>query len=199
MRIIRSVLFYFCLNLGLVACSNDPQLTQPSATIPARNPATTESTPTLVPTPLSVGASLLRRLPKCEGIQVLEEPIKFIWPNIEERLIELEGTLWGYYSCEGLQVEVAAFYREQMPKPPYNMDETNWVKRSEGTVGVYYNAGSIAWIYLWVVPQPDNTLKSYVIVAQTNNSVDFQCRLDQPKKLIILLQENCNGATIDLS
>jgi hypothetical protein len=163
----------------MVACSNAPQPTV-TATIPAINPATTESAPTPISTPLSVGASLLTRLPRCDGIQILEKPFLFNWPNIEERIKELEGALWGYYSCDRAQVEVAAFYREQMPKPPYNMDETNWVERPEGTVGVYYNSGFIAWIYLWVVPQPDNAQKSYVIVVQSNDPVSGNCRLDRP-------------------
>lgn len=178
MRLIRCVFMFCCLYLSTVSCSNVTQPTLSSATIPAINPATTETAPTPVPTPLSAGASLLKTLPKCEGIQILEEPVKFAWPNIEERIKELEGALWGYYSCEGPQVDVAAFYRVQMPKPPFRMYETNWVIRSEGIVGVYYNGAS--WTYLWVVPHPGNAQKSYVIVAQSLDPLGEECRLDQP-------------------
>jgi hypothetical protein len=122
---------------------------------------------------------MLERLPKCGRIQVLDTPVKFDWPNIDERLQELADALWGYYSCPGSQKDIAAFYRQQMPKPPINMYETNWVERAEGSVGVYYNG--VSWIYLWVVPQPDNLNSSFVIVAQSYNPVSGNCWLELPQ------------------
>jgi len=50
----------------------------------------------------------------------------------------------------------------------------------EGTVGVYYNDASKTWIYLWVVAQPNNPQKSYVIVADTTDPVSGECRLERP-------------------
>ena len=180
MKFIRCVFLACSVCLVLVACSNTTESTESSVTIPpAINPEAAQTSQTPEATPLSLGASLLKSLPKCDGIQVLDEPMKFDWPNIDERLQELEGALWGYYSCPGPQVEVAAFYRSQMPKPPNNMDETNWVERAEGSVGVYYN-GASTWIYLWVVPQPEDAQKSYVIVAESLDPVQGQCMLDQP-------------------
>ncbi len=181
MKFFRWVSLFSGLCLVMVACSNNPQLTQPTATVlPALNPVTTQTSPTPEATPLSLGASLLQKLPKCDGIQVLDEPIKFDWPNIDERLQELADAQWGYYSCPAPQADVAAFYRKQMPKPPTNMYETNWVERAEGSVGVYYNGSSTIWTYLWVIPQPDDALKSYVIVAQSLDPVQGECMLDQP-------------------
>ncbi len=64
---------------------------------------------------------------------------------------------------------MAALYREQMPKPPYNLNETNWVDQPEGALGVYYEPVSGTWIYLWVVPQTEDTQTSYVIVAKSGS------------------------------
>jgi len=180
MRFIRCVCLVCGLCLVIAACSSSPNQVAPSATTPPGiYPETTQTSPTPEATPLSLGASLLKSLPKCDGILVLDNPVKFDWPNIDERLQELSDALWGYYSCPGPQAEVAAFYRNQMPKPPNNMDETNWVERAEGSVGVYYN-GASTWIYLWVVPQPEDAQKSYVIVAESLDPVQGQCRLDRP-------------------
>jgi hypothetical protein len=165
----------------MVACSNNPQLTEPSATIPPSiNPATTQISQTPEPTPLSLSASLLQKLPKCDGIQVLNVPIKFDWPNIDERLQELTDAQWGYYTCPGPRADVASFYRELMPKPPFNQIETNWVERTEGSVGVYYNGSTTIWTYLWVIPQPETAQKSYVIVAESLEPVQGECWFDPP-------------------
>jgi hypothetical protein len=128
-------------------------------------------------TPLSAAEILLTRLPKCEGIQIRENPIIFDWPNIERHKKEYEEALWGYFSCEQPQVDVAAYYRAQMPKPPSNAYEMNWVEISEGTVGVFYNG--LLWTIVWIVPRDGNMQKTYVIIAQTSYPVDEVCRLDQ--------------------
>ncbi len=128
---------------------------------------------------MSLGEAMLQKLPKCDGIQVLDNPVKFDWPNIDERLQELSDAQWGYYSCPAPREEIATFYRERMPKPPINMIETNWVERTEGSVGVYYNGSTTVWTYLWVVPQPEDAQKSYVIVAQALEPVQGECRLEQ--------------------
>jgi hypothetical protein len=179
MKSIRLAFLSCCLCLSLAACSNTHQGTEPSASNPAGIPATIENDPTLTPTYLSAGETLLMILPRCDGIEILEDPIQFKWPNIEDRIKELEGSLWGYYSCPEPQKVVAAFYREQMAKSrPTIYYEANWVERSEGTVGVYYDG--VNWTYLWVVPQPDNAQKSYVIVAQSNGPVIGDCIAASP-------------------
>ncbi len=142
----------------------------PTAT-PATSSAPTVASPiaaTAVPTPMSTADYILSAIPRCEGIQVRDKPVEFAWPNIEQRMKELEKSYWGYYSCPQSPATVSAFYREQMPRPPYNKDETNWVDRPEGTLGVYYNDASQIWIYMWVVPQPADASSSYVIVALTS-------------------------------
>jgi hypothetical protein len=165
----------------MVACSSNGNQAEPSATIsPDINSETTQTSLAPEATPLSLGASMLQKLPKCDGIQVLDNPVKFDWPNIDERLQELSDAQWGYYSCPAPREVVASFYRERMPKPPTNMIETNWVERQEGSVGVYYNGSTTIWTYLWVVPQPEDSQKSFVIVAQALEPVQGECRLDQP-------------------
>jgi hypothetical protein len=172
MRGFRYLFLGVCVSLA--ACSNTPNVTQPTSSDPANYSASTEIVPTVTPNPLSGGETLLKTLPNCDGIKILEGPIKFEWPNIDLRIKELEGSVWGYYRCPGSQKEVAAFYRQQMPKArPTLYYETNWVERKEGSVGVYYDG--VNWIYLWVVPQPDNTQMSYVIVSQSNVPVIGDC------------------------
>ena len=111
---------------------------------------------------------ILSLIPRCDKVRILDRPIKFNWPNVERRIQELEGCDWGYYSCGYNQDAVSAFYKEHMRKPPYNMGETNWVDRPEGTLGIYYHSDSRSWIYLWVVPQSGDVRTSYVIVALAN-------------------------------
>ncbi len=110
-------------------------------------------------------------LPKCQGVKILDNPVKFSWPNIDQRLRELEGSYWGYYACPLAPATASALYREQMPRPPYNKTETNWVSRPEGTLGVYYSEGANMWIYMWIVPQANNPQESYLIVAMANGKV----------------------------
>jgi hypothetical protein len=65
-----------------------------------------------------------------------------------------------------------------MPKPPFNQIETNWVERTEGSVGVYYNGSTTIWTYLWVIPKHEDAQKSYVIVAESLEPVQGECRFD---------------------
>ena len=146
------------------ACTGaSPQIT-PTLSAPSSTTVSNISTPAAVSDSKAMSESLLLKIPKCEGMEVQEEPIIFSWPNIETRIKELGDAMWGYYSCNQSQADVVAFYRAHMSEPPYNNQETNWVKRSEGSVGVYYNSAN-AWLYIWIVPRPDNPEKTYVIVA----------------------------------
>jgi hypothetical protein len=124
---------------------------------------------------VSLGQYLLLRIPQCEGLKILDQPLKFDWPNIEARIAEIGGALWGYYSCEQPQADVAAFYKEHTPEPPFNHEEVNWVQRVQGDVGVYYNAASSVWMYVWMVPQPGDPLKTFVIVAESFEPIKGGC------------------------
>ncbi|HEX7974212.1 MAG TPA: hypothetical protein VF498_07375, partial [Anaerolineales bacterium] len=139
----------------LAACRSAPQ-TSSSPTLVA-NPPTGVAAPTTQPTdsaPKTPSDYLLTIMPKCDGIQLLDQPVIFKWPNIKQRLKELEESYQGYYTCSQPATDVASFYRETIVKPPFNMNETNWVERPEGTLGLYYHSPTQTWLYLWVVPQP---------------------------------------------
>jgi hypothetical protein len=119
--------------------------------------------------------ALLAQIPRCDGIRVVHQVITFAWPNIEKRIKQLKGADWGYYACPQSPAQVGKFYRERLPKPPYNQGETNWLVRREGTVGVYYSYATQQWLYVWIVPQP-GTQATYVVVAQSSGEY-VQCRL----------------------
>ena len=169
-----------CLGLSLAGCAQGSPQPAATATTPATALAPTDTAPAPAASGDTTGADLLKNLPKCAGIEILTEPVVFDWPNIQERLQELEAALWGYYRCDGAQAQVAGFYRAQMPKPPTNMGEMNWVTREEGDVGVYYSGSSLTWIYLWVVAAPEMPQKSYVIMAETDDPVSGDCRWEPP-------------------
>lgn len=148
------------------ACAATDQSEPTSAPMPAPSPTqTTSSAPAAVSTPLSVDEYILSVIPQFEGIQSLDQPIQFAWPNVKRRIKELEGSDWGYFRCAQPPAVVSAFYQEHMPEAPYNMREANRVERPEGTLGIYYHSAYDIWVYLWIVPQPTDPQSSYVIVA----------------------------------
>jgi hypothetical protein len=184
MKILKHA-FVFGLVCLCMACSGASQPAPTPLTAPSASPsATPDQAATAIPPSQAEPAP--SRVPSCANVQVLDQPITFVWPHIEKHIQELEGSEWSYFACAQPPQEVSAFYRQQMPKPPYNMQEANWVEIPEGTLGVYFHNGYQSWFYVWVVPQPDNPQASYVIVAVTNDS-SFQggeCRLDNPAPLL---------------
>ncbi len=180
MRLSKYVLILVCLSL-CVACTSAGQSVPPPRPAASPTPIMT-SVPMAVSTPMPIADYILSVIPRCDGIQILDQPVKFVWPNVEQRLKDLEGSDWGYYRCPRPVAEISAFYREQMLKPPYNMRETNWVDRSEGTLGVYYHTARQTWTYMWVVPRPGDLQASYVIVALAPGEVfEPECKSDQPQ------------------
>jgi hypothetical protein len=156
----------FCIGF-LTACTNSPA--QISAGVPGVTatpmPATalpTATTPALQPTPdyLAQGKSLLSYIPSCTGLEVQGSPIVFSWTNLDQ----IKGATWAYYRCNQPPTGLAAFYRDKLPKAPYKYMEVNWVEKDNGTVGVYYVTAGI-YLYIWMLPLPDNPQESYVIVA----------------------------------
>lgn len=181
MRLIRYIVLLSMICL-LTACAGaSPEssaLLLLDATLSPQAPAATVLSTTSAP--VSPSEYLLTIMPKCDGIQILDQPVTFPWPNIKQRLKELEKSYQGYYTCSQPVAEVTPFYRKNIIKPPYNMNETNWVERPEGTLGLYYHSPTQTWLYLWIVPQPDNAQASLIIAAQSDASI-FQpgeCRLD---------------------
>ncbi len=159
------ILLAICLQLAAVACSpaGSSNPTTASPVVPITQPATL---PGGAPTSSADGADTSVPFPHCKGMQVLKDPISFDWPNIEQRIRELAGSFWTYLACEQPATEAARLYREQLPEPPYNLHEMNWLEREEGTVGIYYTRGGL-WDYVWIVPHPDDAQRSYVIIAES--------------------------------
>lgn len=116
-------------------------------------------------TSVSMDEYILSLIPSCDGVEILDDAIDFEWPNLQQRITELEGSDWGYYSCDLPYEETAAFYRANAPKPPYLLSETNWVVIPQGSLGVYFHPVRQTWIYLWIVPQSADSGKTYVIAA----------------------------------
>lgn len=99
-------------------------------------------------------------------MQLLTDPVQFDWPNLEEHKQDFFRSTWTYYSCDEAAPHVASLYQQDLPQPPYGMQETNWLERTEGTLGVYFSQTG-AWDYIWFIPQRDDVQKSYVIIAET--------------------------------
>lgn len=163
-------LLVISLLMVLAACS--APATPGTPTLPA--------SPTVSPVATSVAATLpsapqstdsLSALPHCDGMQELKNAVQLDWPNLEQRKQEFISTAWQYYSCEQPPAQVAALFRQQLPKPPYNMQETNWLEREEGTLGIYFSQTGL-WHYVWFISQPGDSQKSYVIVAESFASVE---------------------------
>ncbi len=156
--------------LSLVAaCSAAAPSNPPVPSAVASTAALSASSP--VPRSLPPTVNPAAMFPRCNGMQVLTDPIRFNWPNIDQRIRELEGSFWTYLACEQLQPEVASLYRAQLPNPPYNLHEMNWLERNEGTVGIYFTRAG-TWKYVWIVPQPEDPQKSYVIVAESISAIN---------------------------
>jgi hypothetical protein len=162
----------------LAACSPAAEPATPtriaSSSIPSSVPTqTTQELP--FSTPLSearkMGEALLVNIPACAGLQVLDEPVTFSWPNISSRMEEIGSAQWGYYHCDQTQSEAAAFYKENLTKPPYRYLESNWVEREEGVVGVFY-VWEGTWMYVFIVPYPGQPEKTLVAVAISAKEVD---------------------------
>jgi hypothetical protein len=157
-----------------IACNNT---TQSSISTPPTPTLLPKSIPSATSTPMTDAEYVLSQIPHCESIKMLDQPIKFSWPNVDQRIKDLQGSAWGYFSCAQAPSAVSAFYREQILKPPYNRQETNWIDRSEGTLGIYFQTGSQNWLYMWVVPQSNDKQKAYVIVAVTSSEAfEPECR-----------------------
>ncbi len=170
MRLTRRSLVAMSLSLLLAACSAAGEPSRP--TVPASPSVSSVATaPVASPTlpPQSPDAQSV--LPHCEGMQNLKDPVKLDWPNLEQRKQEFISTAWQYYSCEQPPAEVAAQFRQQLPKPPYNMEETNWIERQEGRLGIYFSQTGL-WHYIWFIPQRGDPQKSYVVVAESFASVE---------------------------
>ncbi len=155
------VLWTYC---ALAACS------------PAASPSTLISTapPTELPAITSTPAGSrteMPPLPACTGMQKLNDPVEFDWPNLKASMEQFIASAWEYYSCEQPPAEVARLYREALPNAPYNLSEMNWLQRDQGTLGIYFSQAGL-WYYVWFLPQPGDARRSYLVLTESMASVE---------------------------
>src|SRR5512146_528185 len=153
--------------LSLTAACSATVPTDVAATAPilaAATPATASRTagPTLAVSTRKASASF----PRCPGMELLTEPVQFDWPTLAEHQQDFSRSQWTYFSCDEPAAEAAALYRQELPQPPYGLEETNWLDRQESALGVYFSQAG-AWDYIWFVPQPGTAQKSYVIISES--------------------------------
>ncbi len=188
-------LFFLTCFLLLPACNSAPQVTTP---VSINQTSTYQQVPTFqqqatktkasgtssapVPDYKKMGQSLLANIPVCTGVQVLDSPVAFPWPNLASRMEEIGSALWGYFSCDQSQSETADYFKSNMTKPPFNYMEANWVLRTEGVVGVY-DVWEATWMYMFIVPFPGQEENTLVVVAVSSREVE--CYLRQSLHYII--------------
>jgi hypothetical protein len=162
-----TIIFGFMLLIAMTACAPPATPTPVPTPIPT---ATVAPFPTRFPTPTIYDA---RHMPGCDGFEPLADRFRFEWPGIEEIK---DVTDWAYFRCTQSPTQVAAFYREKMVNPPYNWQEIAWVERPEGTLGVYFHTVFQRWLYVWMLPRP-NDPKAHLVVAEREGDVplDLPC------------------------
>ena len=166
---ILPTLWLCCVLAGCAGASPSTPAPNPQATslLATSTLAATTSSPTTPP----ADKTDLPPFPPCTGLQALKDPVQLSWPNLNDQMEQFIGSEWQYYSCEQPPSEVAKAYRDQLTKAPYNLQETNWLERDEGTLGIYF-AQSGLWYYMWFIAQSDNAHRSYIIVAESFASVE---------------------------
>ncbi len=170
------------LVLGLVillafvtACKPKPEID--SFTITTATPSSyAAGGPTSTPEPQV--PYVISGIPHCQGLRDLGYVLKYDWPDIENALQKLADYNWGYYSCSLTQPELKSFIRDKMPKPPYLWQEVSWVEHGDATGSLYFHSVFRAWIYIWVLRQPDNQ-NSYLVIAKGDPGMPqtWDCRL----------------------
>ena len=168
---------WFILLIGLCfssACAAATPISIPLPTPPSLSlPTVTLQPPTgALPTPMS------RRIapadvPACADAKNLDQPVEFFWAGMEDVIQNTPESNWTYYHCAQSQVALSAFYRQWMPKQPYNWIETYWEVRADATMGVYFHSSGVStilnrWLYLWFLPEKSGEQTSYLVVAWWN-------------------------------
>lgn len=172
------VTFFLC-----AACASSAEPTTRLTPEPLLTFGTSTASPHVTnPAPRTVEDYLMSLFPPCGEIKFLDEPVVFDWPNIQQRLKELEDGDIGYFTCPQPPDEVYPFIETGIVKPPYNFTEINRVERPQGTLDLYYHSAMGTWLYVWVVPMPGDAQTSLVVVAESDASefTPGECRLILP-------------------
>ena len=171
-RSAMKVLAALCTGGLLAACSAAVSPSAPGATAPATVPtaAPAAQRPPSTDTP-SGGKAEMPPFPRCAGMQRLDRPVEFDWPNLKASMEQFIASAWQYYSCDQPPAEVMELYRSSLAKPPYALWEANWLEREQGVLGIYFSEAGL-WYYIWYLPQPGDPQRSYIVVAESFASVE---------------------------
>ena len=154
----------------LAACSSPASPAAPAAASLPTEALAAPATPSPTSTP-SARRTEMPPFPACKGMQKLDEPVVFDWPNLKASMEQFIASAWDYYSCDQPAAEVITLYHEPLGKAPYNLWEANWLEREQGTLGIYFSDSGL-WYYVWFLPQPDDPAKSYIVLAESMASVE---------------------------
>jgi hypothetical protein len=114
-------------------------------------------------------------MPVCDEVEALAGDFGFTWPGIED--IKKNSEDLEYYRCQHSYDQVATFYRDKMPRPPYNWQEVAWVERPEGILGEYFHSAYQSWFYLWFLPDTSAGKTTYLVAAWQQGEIplDLPC------------------------
>ena len=153
----------------LTGCARNTPLprsvgSSPPAPQPLPQPSTGPTGP-VVPQPPDVLSKY--EMPHYPG-SVQRGEFKFKWPRIDYYLKASHD--WGYYTSNDAPAKVMAFFRKQSKKGPYKKrDVWDFHRRSEGYLSYFFDGSLEAWILVWAIPQPGDSLKTNIAVMGTRN------------------------------
>jgi hypothetical protein len=180
------------LSAAIAACK--PSLSADSITISTATPPLQAASgqPTLTPEPQVPYP--ISGIPRCPGLRDLGYVLRFEWPDIETAREKLAQYTWGYYSCETSQLELESLIHTKMIQPPYLWQEVAWVEHGDSTGSLYYHSVYQAWIYVWMLTQPDRK-NSYLVVAKGDPGMPqtWDCRLRVPGFPTLLACLDCRS------
>lgn len=178
-----TVIFLFLCLTSSVACQR--QIDAPSNAFAISTATPALGAPTFARTSESSVEYVIDRMPLCSGIEKLDAPLVFDWPDIEEALEKLKEYNWGYYRCALSQPALLAFHRQNMSKPPHLWREVNHAEHNGGIVVLYYQPFMVIWMYMWMLPNPDKQT-SYLVIARGDPGTPqtWECRRTIPESRV---------------
>jgi len=177
------------LLLGLAAgCQGKAQPVVPefySTAVPVAPGASSGAAATATPVPTV--EYVISDLPLPQGLEKLSSPIKFEWPDIETVLQKLEDYNWDTIAARCLRQRWRRSSTRGWSSLPYNWEEQHWTDNDLGSVGLYYHSVFRVWIYVWMLPGPDE--KSTPTGHRTQRpgtAMGWECRLSPPAETVFL-------------
>lgn len=145
-----------------------------STPTPAPSPTASRSPTMVLPVPTSLLPTPTNNrfapdnVPACKDARYLEQPLKFVWPGIDDIVRDAPERNWTYYHCAQSPATLASSYRQWMVEAPYAWIETYWEEQSTATLGAYYHKDPDQWLYLWFLPEANDRDASGLVAAWWN-------------------------------